>query len=486
LKDDKQRIISMAIFLFVLLLFLANIPGLYVDIDEAWLGEQAHFLSQDGIVRSEMFDGFLHYDERILVYHKGFILAGAVFLKIFGFGLFSLRIVSLLSLAFIFILMFRICRRYYDTITFLCSAVIFLLCPLIFRNSILYRPELLVALLGLLSFTCLKIFLDWGNNRWLIISGLMAGLAAFSHLNGLIFIGAGGAVLAYRRQWSKLIIFGVASFAISMFYFYDVPGHWELFKYQFSNDPSNAGENAALYKPVLNLLNEHKRLFRKPEIICITTLFAISLIQSLRDKRRFNYDFIIYSLAAVLFMGLLNHNKTTKYAILYFPYFALLAADNIRHLWNNPRLIRCPLQILFMLILGASTVVGLEFAGRLLLTGKENLEEINRAVCAHIPENSRVLAPIQIMFNEIDNYRILGLHPARLLLKYDGQPFTLENLCGLAREKDVKYIIIDSEYRKQLGCNGNDFSCFKCPGFEPLAVVDYHQIFVRTPPANGN
>lgn len=477
MKSDKRRNLLLAVFIFEILLFIANIPYLRIDVDEAWLGEQAHFLSHDGTVRSEMFDGFLHYDQRMLVYHKGFILIGALFLKIFGFALFHLRLMSILSLGGIFVLMYRYCRKHYDSTVFLISGILLLLCPLIFRNSIIYRPEALIAMIGLASFVCLVNYLDRGNMKWLVLSGAIAGLAVFCHLNGVVFVGAGGVLLLLRKKWSGLVLFGVVSIAVSSLYFYDVIGHWALFKLQFMNDPSSAAQNGVWYQPILNLLNEHKRIFRKPEIIGITSLFIITVIQSIRDGRRGNYNMIIYSVAAVVFMGLLNHNKTTKYGILYFPYFVMLAADNVRILRDNPRLIRRPFQALFALMLLATVIIGLNYSGRQILTGKQDIVKVNREICSHIPPDSYVLAPLLIMYNEIDRYKILGLLPTRIILKSRGEEYDIENLCRLAKEKGVEYVIIDDAYRGLLGCGTDQYPCFNCADFVPVVNEGYYQLY---------
>lgn len=328
-------------FLFVLvILYCIDIPDLYVDIDEAWLGEQAYNLERSGVVRSDMFADYLNYDKQILVYHKGFILAGAAFLEIFGFDLFSLRLVSLISTLLLFLMLYYYCRREYDLNTFLVSLIILLACPLIFRNTILYRPEPMLAMIGFAGFLSLNRYIDGDKFVFLLLSAILAGLAVFSHLNGLIFIGAGSILLIYKRKWKGLIWFILISSAVSLLYFYDVIGNYNLFHLQFTGDPSKAAENANWYMPFRNLLNEHKRIFRKPEIIGITSLFILASINSLIQHKRRNYRIIIYAAALVVSMGLINHNKTTKYSILYFPYFAVLAADHAVAILEDPGILR--------------------------------------------------------------------------------------------------------------------------------------------------
>ena len=69
-----------------------------VEGDEAAFAEFAHFIDQDGYLHSELFRGLVGYENRVLLYHKLFEWVGAVTLKVFGYGIWPLRALSLISL----------------------------------------------------------------------------------------------------------------------------------------------------------------------------------------------------------------------------------------------------------------------------------------------------------------------------------------------------------------------------------------------------
>jgi len=124
-----------------------------------------------------------------------------------------------------------------------------------------------------------------------------------------------------------------------------------------------------------------------------------------------------------------------------------------------------------------SLVVGLIFGVNLILYGKEDIENKNRTIMESIPCGSRVLAPVRIMFDEIKNYDIVGIHPARLIMKKRNLPFTTENLCDFAREAKVQDIVLNEEFLHDLGCKKDCVDFFECDGFEKTASVKKHQIF---------
>ncbi|MCP4704064.1 MAG: hypothetical protein GY865_05600 [candidate division Zixibacteria bacterium] len=473
------RPIIWSLLIFQLILFAINIPGLYIDIDEPWFGEQAHYLAEDGFVKSEMFQDFLRYDERILVYHKVFIWIGAFSIKFFGLSLFCLRLISLLFGILLTGLLYHFCKRYYNITIFKITLVVLLFCPLIFRNAILYRPEIMICATGFMSFFFLYIFIQNNNKLYLILSAVIAGFSLLIHLNGIIFIGAGAALLLYKKRWTHFGIFSAIAALVASFYFYETIGNFELFGMQFMNDPSNAGGNAQWSMPFTNLLDEHKRLFRKPEIIGITILFLLSAFYWIKNKPTDRKHLLIYTFCLIILMGAINHNKTTKYAILLFPYFALMIAEYIYMLINDSAKQKSLIHKLFLIILSFTILFGSYTTIKLTIFGKENWGEIHRAVASHIPKDSKLLAPMKFMFNEIGNYEIVGFLPAKIILDTRDKDFNAENACLIGLENDVDYIIIDNRYKKEFGCALDDITCLENDYFKYITSEYEYDIYKR-------
>lgn len=135
-------------------IFIYSIIGHKLNDDEAWLGEQSFFMSQNGFSSSHLFSGFNNQDQRIVVQHKLFIYTLAFLISVFGFSLPILRIVPIISFIFLILLLLKyIYRRSSNDPT----DILFLIALIFSYSEILYfgkiaRPEMFVAMLGFASF----------------------------------------------------------------------------------------------------------------------------------------------------------------------------------------------------------------------------------------------------------------------------------------------------------------------------------------------
>ena len=95
-KTDQFLVLLLClqIAFFIYSLFIRN-----VDIDDAWLGEHAYWLAKEGHARSELMRGWFLQEVRLLIHHKLMTLLGMVFIKFFGFSVYTLKSVSLLYFA---------------------------------------------------------------------------------------------------------------------------------------------------------------------------------------------------------------------------------------------------------------------------------------------------------------------------------------------------------------------------------------------------
>jgi len=226
-EPHRIRIAARVIFLLLavqLILLVVSLPGQRVHGDEAWLGEQAYFLERDGVCRSELFRGFLGYEQHVLVAHKLFIFLGATEIRLLGWQLWSLRLLSLLAGIVLLITVVRFLRKQNRQDIHWLVALLFLIStPLFFKFVNLYRPEVLLATCGFGSYYFLIRFLDRHRILFLLSSAALAGIAVLVHLNGLIYILAGIVVLLWCRQRRAVFLFLPLSLVIGAFYFWGIP-----------------------------------------------------------------------------------------------------------------------------------------------------------------------------------------------------------------------------------------------------------------------
>ncbi len=414
-----RTVVISLIILFVGLLAL-SIPSQRVHIDEAWLGEQAHWQATDGVRRSELFHGFLDYENYIYVAHKGFIWLGAISVGLFGWHLWALRLIPLLSGVFLLTLLWIYFRRARDEEAppaFTVAVLFLVAAPLSFRFVNLYRPELPLAVVGFASFLFMATYVRTQRMAFLAASGAFAGLGVVIHLNGVIYIAAGALTLLWLRRWRGLAAFVPIAAVVASVYFYDVFGHWEAFWYQFRADPALDKNDFAWYSPVWRLANEHKRLFRKPEVIFASLLLIASLWYYWKSMPREKRWITVYAIGLVVGLGAFAQGKVVAYTILHLPVAAVIIATATTDWLSNRRQSNRKISIaafaLWLLFLGHAVFDDARFA----TTSKRDVAATNSEAAQYIPHGATVLAPLDFIFEEIQNYRVRGDEAAAWKIK---------------------------------------------------------------------
>jgi len=456
---NRSVLLLAGLAVFQIALFVLSFPGHELNVDEAWIGEQAWFTAHEGSPRSNLFLGHAGLGERVVLYHSLWVRLGSLVVLGAGWSLGNLRMLSLGAATLLFLLVGVYARRglgYSRTAT-LATLVTLSFIPLIFDYAKIYRPEVLVAALGFASFLFLLRAESRSSRAWSAVAGLLAGLAALAHMNGAIFVVAGLALLLFRLRWRSALVFALAAVAVCLPYAVEVAGHWELFQTQTQSDLV-ASKIEGAFSPLRNLLNEHKRMFRKPEILFTTALFLAAVIPGFRTRvRRFPLRYIYLGLV-LTGLGCVAA-KTLKYAILIFPFFALefgRVADEVlaRFMEDKPsgepagehrilRGVRRSVPVFLVLFLG----YGLIHEVRQVAAPRTYLAARHRPLGAVIPEGSLVLGPMELVFDEIEHLRVVSLFAARN--ETHGELGTAE-LLDFAESRNVEFLVLDDFWRAEV------------------------------------
>ncbi len=200
----------------------------------------------------------------------------------------------------------------------------------------------------------------------------------------------------------------------------------------------------------------------------------------MKSKAIKNRSILVYTFSLIVLLGIISQNKTTKfYGIMLFPYFALITAQNIYLLLTESERLKSYLQKLFIVMLALVIGFGLFFSFQIILTGKKDWVSRHQAVASHMKQNSRVLVPMNFIFNEIDNYEIVALNLARMIISNRGEEFDKEIVCNMADEFNTEYIVIDEKYRKLLDCQPGDTTCLEHNQFKYLGSEYEYDIYRR-------
>ena len=452
--------------LILALLFAYSLWQRQPDIDDAWIGEHAYWMAEKGYVKSELMHGITQQHVRHIVHHKFFTLLGAAFIHIFGFSLFTLKSVSLFGLI-IFLWVFLKYQRKYSGRGELWIALLMIAAnAFVFQYSFVYRPEIIVMTLGFISFITLErgIKASPATYKWIVISGLTAGLAATTHLNGLIYLSAGGLLLFIRRKPIHAIVFGLAALPTLAIYFYDFtrefgPQYW---LYQLNDAP-------ALYKDTMlpgwlwileRPFGEQMRFFHSPKEISFTLLFLFLLIMNFKKIREQQKDHLIYLAILIVSLATLSVHSTSKYLLLYLPVMILIMAHAFAEIAlesdgksKEIRLKKEPKAYwagaLLLIYLMVQMVWNVDNSIHKFDSGT------NRAFTEkYIGQDSKdinILAPMNFIFNEITQFnRIQGdLGYADLLRA--GLPLHGTYLLKYADSTGLDYLVITEEYRHRFG-----------------------------------
>jgi len=268
----------------------------------------------------------------------------------------------------------------------------------------------------------------------------------------LIYIGAGLVVLLWARQWRAGGWFVLIAAAVSALYFGDVFGHGALFRMQLLAQPALAEGGFGWDTPFWQLLNEHKRLFRKPEAILTYLLFFSSLVYLWRNRPAVQRYSGIYALALLVGLAIAGPHKTVPDIIALLPVFAVVVSqatvEGLRSLSRQPRGVVFAGAALWGFFILHSLVTNIGTA----TTGKQDVAETNRRVAEHLVPGAAVLAPVDFVFNELDNFDIRAFFALRLQLPRDRwSTWDLRDCLAYAEATGRSAIVFDRRHQRQLG-----------------------------------
>ena len=457
----KIGVIVKILIALTLLLFAFSLWQRSPDIDDAWIGEHAYWMAKIGHVKSELMHGITNQENRHIVHHKLFTLNGALFISIFGFSLMTIKSVSLLWLGIFLLIFIRYVKKELGSDSAWFAFLLITINALVFQYSFVFRPEIMVMTLGFVSYLFIeKSFKQSNNTKLLIFSGLFAGLAAATHLNGLIFMAAGFLLLLWHKRYKATIIFAASTLPAFAIYFYDFTQEFNFnyWIYQINDSPAlyKSSILPSSFKFLAKLLNEHLRFFHSPKEISLSLLFLFTLIVNFR-KLKSDKNLLKYLLLLILLLSLIAMHTTSKYILLYLPFISLIIIRSFHDFYTN----RESKEILkwkftnrtayrwSLALLGLFVAVHFSWN---VNTASEKFNPVKNREFAekHFgkqTDNLNILAPMTFIFNEIDNFNRIQSDLGITELHKAGLPVYGVGLLNLADSLNIDYLVVTDEYR---------------------------------------
>jgi hypothetical protein len=457
----------------VVALYLYSLWDRVPDVDDAWIGEYTWFQAQDGHAKSELMRGITHQEDYLVVHHKLLTLNGAMFIKIFGFSIYTLKSVSL-AYFIIFICLFYYYtvkyRRLLDFREFLFALILLFSFPWAFKFSFIFRPEIMLMTLGFAGFIFLErtVLIRGKSYLHAFLAGLFMGLGLVTHLNGIAFAGAGLIFLLLTKRFREAPLFILGTMLTASIYFYDFnQGHgFAFWYYQFMESPSLDGlpQGSVVLKPFLNLANEHQRFFHNPMIMAFSVFVILCFVAGYKYIIRVEKNLLIYTILVIVILGCFSIHKDRVYILLYLPYLILLVILSLkfvfelelegRRLFN--RIGVKPAQVILFIFLSYYLLSGLYF-NFLVASDKANPgynAELTRQYVKGDPSEFNIIAPMTFIFNEIEKYnKIQGELCYTELQKSDSTIYGAGFL-QKASEFDIDYIFLTPYFSRSLGVSG--------------------------------
>lgn len=429
--------------LFFLGLFLWSLPERAPHLDDAWLGEQAFRLAEEGVVHSHLFGNFRDWGDRLWVHHKLFLPQGAWVIEHWGWSLAGLKSVSLPWLAATLGLLALHVRRERARFSPWAAAwvpLLFFAHPKVMDYGYTFRPELCLTAIGLGSYLLLNKALEKDSLWTWIGSAVLAGLGVLVHLNGLMFVAGAGALCLTEGRWRRGLQYLVISLGVSSFYLLEA---WQAdalveLVAQFQNDPSLDASDFQALGWLGKLLREPQRWIRHGEEVLTTTLLVVALGASWAVLRGTHRRLLFFLLGSALALAVLGQSKTPKYLIPLLPYVFLTIGAGLGALRERgPRARR----VVFLLLLAYASIAG----ARSLRYFSDSLDVAQRhaELLVPVPVDSATLVDLTFVFDEIGSRDLRGLWSYRIEAESRGEPFELSWALAAAGRDEVDFIVLD-------------------------------------------
>lgn len=421
--------------IFFGMLALATLGGRVEDFDDAWFAEQSYWLLKNGHVRSEFFRGMLGWEHQLFVYHKLFVWIGAGLMWLTGISVYGSKLISLLFGFLWLIYNFLYFRRKGQLLGSWWSALLLFSNGLFIEYIFVNRPEVMVATLGFISFYYLT---STTRHQW-IWGAIAGGLATLTHLNGLIFLMAGGLWLLTKQRWAEALGWGIIGSVVLSFYFTDVitQNAWAVWWHQFHNDP--ATRSVFDWQAKLDIMfSLHELLFHSEEEVALSLLliactwFGRKHLQALKNEWQ-------YGLLLMASFALITKSNFWYYYVLFLPIATvfianLLIMSNLKKGW------------LSVLLIGYC-LVGVVKVGKMLYLNYTTpaLVRANQNLTRYLPKTHvRVLAPLSFFYNQVEHYDIQGdfYYVLRNENDFAGQRLSSSFFTEIKQQR-IQYVILE-------------------------------------------
>jgi 4-amino-4-deoxy-L-arabinose transferase-like glycosyltransferase len=452
--SEKYRKSRIAVILAVFLVMaigsaLTNRP----QVDDAMFANASYNLAENGFFGTTMFDreakGLLRIEEKTYWVMPLFLLQTSAFFKLFGFGIVSMRLVSVfwglvLIGAFYFIGLKLSGKK---SIGILAMAFVGF-DYLVLDTSSGGRMDLMSASLGFLALALYLIFRERNLILAVFLSQLSVTLAGLTHPNGIVACLAMIFVTLFLDRKSlgwKHLAAAIAPYLVGgLAYGIYVLQDFEAFRAQFIENATMSGRMGGTSSPLNSLIREFTEkyphafglgmnsgghsgpIYLKSLILIgyVIGFFSLIFIKPLRERRNYRI-LLVWAAIQFVVMALIDGQKQTYYLIHVIPLYGASLAIFVDWLWYETVF---PKGLLILACLG---FFGLQLGGMALRIKQNTNGNFYRPVITYLKENTK------------ENETIMGGPELGFGLNFSDKLIG-DATFGMRTGKRAKYIVCDS------------------------------------------
>lgn len=448
--------------LYVISLFFRE-----ANVDDAWIGEQVYWLNKDGQVKNVLMKNYYHNESGLKIYHKGFVFAGLLMVKSFGFSLMSLKSLSL-AMLIIFLAVFYyylvIYKHYVKPKYFLFILFLILLEGHIYEYSFVFRPELMLMLFGFISFMFMEFYLNGSKykNIFAFISILFASASLLIHLNGIIIIIATSVLLIRNKKIKPLIVLALGSLIALAFNFWHLESLndftlWLQHMLNYQSNNTSTDYYSKIISLLMNPVNEQMRYLHSPKEVILSLILLVSVFAEYSLGKNKDKNLLAFLFSLIISLTIISPSKSAKYLIPLIPFISILFIKNIILYWRVKedkviiphKFISSSLSVILILFVCISIIYDVSFSFKKNET--EKYSQISEDIIGNSSAKSSILAPMTFIFEEMDNYKeIVGLMSYNERAKTE-EGFYSYDFFKRAEKEGFNYIILNENYINKFG-----------------------------------
>ena len=380
------------------------------QIDEGMFASPALNLARDGFFGTTVLEtqdsSLTRIEERTYWVMPLFLLNAAASFKILGFGLFTMRLVSILMGLILIIAGYLIALKLSENKNIAMLGAALLACDyMVLDTASQARPDMMCAALGLSAIAAFLVWREKNFSLAVLLSQTLVVLAGLTHPNGILaFFALAFLTLYFDFRQVKLKHLGIALIpylvggaAFGLYVLQDP----QAFKDQFIDNALMGGRMSGFSSPFSGFIREFTEryphafglqansgghsgpIFLKSLILIGYALGVLGVLFTKELRQNRNYRALLI-LTAIYFvwMALMDGQKQTYYVIQILPFYLIMLAIWLNYLWRKNFLPR-PL-----IALGLSGLLLLGIGGMSLRIKQNTYGNFYKPMIAFLKQNS--------------------------------------------------------------------------------------------------